>query len=96
MDYRPITDKVISDSIVYIEKRKLTQAAEVDVPTFSYRVFYSMLCEIARWRAIGKCSCSATTNIGDVVEFGFGNLDDNGYWEFPCTHGNKPYPVPEY
>jgi hypothetical protein len=48
MDYRPITDKAISDSIVYIEKRKLTQAAEVDVPTFSYRVFYSMLCEIAR------------------------------------------------
>lgn len=34
--------------------------------------------------------CGATTNIADVIECGWGKLDDMGFWEHfcaPCTRG---------
>jgi hypothetical protein len=34
-----------------------------------------------------SCHCWATTNIAEIVEYGTGGPDDNGFWERPCTHG---------
>jgi hypothetical protein len=28
--------------------------------------------------------CGVSTGIHDGLTFGHGELDDNGYWEFPC------------
>ena len=35
------------------------------------------------------CRCCASTNIADVINYGTGSLDFNGFWKFPCTH-HKP------
>lgn len=35
-----------------------------------------------------KCTCYASTGICGSITRGTGRLDDLGYWEFPCTHGN--------
>lgn len=32
------------------------------------------------------CNCYASTNIADEVNYGTGDLDFNGFWEFPCNH----------
>lgn len=29
--------------------------------------------------------CSASTSIMDDITYGYGNLDRNGFWEFPLT-----------
>lgn len=29
-------------------------------------------------------SCSCTTSIADTVEHGWGECDNNGFWEYPC------------
>lgn len=28
--------------------------------------------------------CGISTHIGDLLSFGTGKLDGNGFWEFPC------------
>lgn len=48
-------------------------------------------------QACGRADCSASTSIDDVtVTFGRGNLDDFGYWQFPCVicaaNFQKAYP----
>ena len=35
-----------------------------------------------------KCSCDASTGICGCCTQGTGKLDDNGFWENPCPHGN--------
>ena len=35
-----------------------------------------------------KCNCNTSTGICGSITRGTGQLDFNGYWEFPCTHGN--------
>lgn len=32
----------------------------------------------------GDPECSVSTNILDTLTFGKGELDHNGFWEFPC------------
>lgn len=32
----------------------------------------------------GNEGCSVSTGICGSLTFGWGNLDDNGFWEFPC------------
>lgn len=32
----------------------------------------------------GNPNCATSTHIGDCLTFGSGELDDNGFWEFPC------------
>lgn len=32
------------------------------------------------------CNCFASTNIADEINYGTGDLDFNGFWQFPCTH----------
>ena len=39
-----------------------------------------------RTMARGDCHCFASTNIADEINYGTGDLDFNGFWEFPCTH----------
>jgi hypothetical protein len=35
-----------------------------------------------------KCDCNTSTGICGNITRGTGRLDFNGYWEFPCPHGN--------
>jgi hypothetical protein len=35
-----------------------------------------------------SCGCYASTNIADEINWGSGELDFYGFWEFPCTHRN--------
>jgi hypothetical protein len=35
-----------------------------------------------------KCNCNTSTGICGTITRGTGKLDFNGYWEFPCLHGN--------
>jgi len=37
------------------------------------------------------CNCGVSTNIADEISCGTGELDFNGFWEFPCTHGLEEY-----
>ena len=37
----------------------------------------------------GQCHCHASTNVADEINYGTGNLDFNGFWEFPCTHRQR-------
>ena len=37
----------------------------------------------------GNPECCATSNIAEEIEHGWGNLDFNGFWEFPCDICNK-------
>lgn len=32
----------------------------------------------------GNPRCAVSTHIGDCLSFGSGDLDENGFWEFPC------------
>lgn len=36
-----------------------------------------------------NCGCLASTDITGHISRGTGRLDDNGFWEFPCPHGNN-------
>ena len=36
-------------------------------------------------RPCGNPECGVSTHIGDVLSFGSGELDPNGFWEFPCV-----------
>lgn len=29
--------------------------------------------------------CGTTTSVAETLEFGYGDLDFNGFWEIPCT-----------
>ncbi len=35
-------------------------------------------------RPCGNPECSTCTGIDDRLTFGSGELDDNGFWQFPC------------
>ena len=35
--------------------------------------------------------CSSSTGICGSITFGYGDLDDNGYWEFPCETCAKAF-----
>jgi hypothetical protein len=35
-----------------------------------------------------ECDCNTSTGICGSTTRGTGRLDFNGYWEFPCPHGN--------
>ena len=35
-------------------------------------------------RPCGNGECSVTTNVADILDFGSGDLSDNGFWENPC------------
>lgn len=34
---------------------------------------------------LNPAQCGATTTVGDTVECGWGELDENGFWEHYCT-----------
>lgn len=36
-------------------------------------------------RACENLSCCVSTGIHDGLTFGYGTLDDNGYWQYPCA-----------
>jgi len=33
----------------------------------------------------GHIDCNISTGIHGALTFGWGELDDNGFWEFPCS-----------
>jgi hypothetical protein len=35
-------------------------------------------------RACGHADCGTSSGICEELTFGYGELDFNGYWEFPC------------
>ena len=39
----------------------------------------------------GRLECSASTGIDEEATFGTGNLDENGFWEFPCNACRSAY-----
>ena len=42
---------------------------------------------------IRKCGCKRSTCICGCVTAGTGRLDNYGFWEHPCKHGNEFMPV---
>jgi len=36
-------------------------------------------------RPCGNPECSISSNIAEILSFGSGDLDPNGFWEFPCA-----------
>ncbi len=34
------------------------------------------------------CNCNTSTGVCGSITRGYGQLDDNGYWEHECPHGN--------
>jgi hypothetical protein len=43
--------------------------------------------------ACGNSDCSVSTGIHDGLTFGRGELDSNGFWEFPCSPCARQYEV---
>lgn len=39
-----------------------------------------------------RCNCHVSTGIDDILTFGTGQLDDNGFWEHSCDHHVKDDP----
>jgi len=44
-----------------------------------------------RQRPCGNPKCSASTGICESTTFGSGELDQYGYWEFPCSICAREY-----
>lgn len=42
-------------------------------------------------KGCGDASCGVSTSIMDCLTFGKGELDDNGFWEFPCEACSQAY-----
>jgi len=36
-------------------------------------------------KACGNPQCCVSSDLGGSFTFGSGTLDDNGYWEYPCS-----------
>lgn len=42
---------------------------------------------------MGKCDCRTSTGIHGGLTRGYGELDDNGFWEHPCPHSQPQWAV---
>lgn len=44
-----------------------------------------------RVKSCGNATCAVSTGICDSLTFGQGDLDEYGYWEFPCDPCARDY-----
>ena len=57
-----------------------------EIESFTPQAFEDYTASLYRNSNPILCHCFASTNIADEVNYGTGDLDFNGFWEFPCTH----------